>query len=296
MVSVSFRWSLLRGAAALGVALAAGHLAQSVRPAGAVMANLAAASPRTDLPSEAVPKSASLRSGQGVGLPQPTGITPVAAELPARSECPITLDLTALPGALIGLSLNAPCNLGERVVIRHAGLSFTARTGAQGTLQLTFPALQEAGIVAVYMEGSAIVLGEVALPEVRVLRRFAFQWAAPAQFDLRVSEGGSLFVGTSSQAPGADLKVITLGSAEVSDPLLAQVYTLPAVDTAIDLTVEHRITEDTCGQTLPAQIITAAAGRAETRDYPVAVPLCGSSGNILVLKNLAPDLKLAAPN
>lgn len=260
------------------------------------MANLTEVSPRSDLAFEAVPKSASLRNGQGVTLPQPTGITPVAAEGSAESECPITLDLTALPGALIGLSLNAPCNLGERVVIRHAGLSFTARTGAQGTLQLTFPGLQEAGLVAVYLEGSAIVLGEVALPEVRALRRFAFQWATPAQFDLRVSEGDRLFVGTSGQGPGTDLKVVTLGSTEVSDPLLAQVYTFPATATAIDLTVEHRITEDTCGQTLAAEVITAAAGQAETRDYPVAVPLCGTSGDILVLKNLAPDLKLAAPN
>ncbi|MDX5350436.1 MAG: hypothetical protein LPJ95_07010 [Paracoccaceae bacterium] len=292
------RWTLARAVAALGVALAAGHLAQSLRPTGhKVMASMTESSLPADLPVETVPKSASLRSGQTGAAPQLTGITQLAAEIPPAADCPATLGLTALPGALIGLSLTAPCNLGERVVIRHAGLSFTARTGADGTLHAQFPALQEAALVAVYLEGSAIVLGEIAVPEVREIRRFAFQWANPAPFDLRVAEGARLFVGAGGEASDPlRQKVLSLGLTSVRDPLQAEVYTYPAAASDVDLTVELRIGPDTCGRTLPTQILTLDSGQLEVRDYPVAVPLCGTSGDILVLKNLAPDLKLAAPN
>lgn len=295
---MGFRWSLVRASAALAVALAAGHLAQAVRPAGQVdLIRTAGLDPVAPAPPAAsVPKSASLGNGLVDGTPDLTRITPVSAELPPVADCPATLGLTAQPGAMIGLSLTAPCNRAERVVIRHAGLSFTARTGAEGTLHVQFPALQEQALVAVYLEGSAIVLGEIAVPDLADLTRFVFQWDSPARFDLRVTEGDRLFVGTDSQTSDPlQQKVLTLGTPTVTDPLLAEVYTFPTTGAEVDLTVELRIGPETCGRTLDARILTLRAGRIDLRDYPVAVPLCGTSGDILVLKNLAPDLKLAAP-
>ena len=296
---MAFRWSLLRASAALVVALAAGHLAQAVRPAGQAhlmqTAGLEPIAPAA--PAVSVPKSASLGGGLIDATPDLSRITSVSAEFPSAADCSATLGLTAQPGAMIGLSLNAPCNRAERVVIRHAGLSFTARTGAQGTLHVQFPALQTQALVAVYLEGSAIVLGEIAVPDLGDLTRFVFQWDSPARFDLRVAEGDQLFVGTAGQ-PTDPLrqKVISLGTPTVTDPLLAEVYTFPTTATKIDLTVELRIGPETCGRTLDAQVLTLTQGRIDLRDYPVAVPLCGTSGDILVLKNLSPDLKLAAPN
>jgi len=89
---------------------------------------------------------------------------------------------------------------------------------------------------------------------------------------------------------------LSLGSASVAHPMFAKVYTFPrGPATDIDLTVELRIGPENCGRTIVAQTVVSDWGRAVVRDYPVAVPLCGTSGDILVLKNLAQDLKLAAP-
>ncbi|WP_146038040.1 hypothetical protein [Tabrizicola aquatica] len=297
---MAFRWSLVRASAALAVALAAGHLAQAVRPADPA-ALIATASKDTVAPQStmavSVPKSASLRSGLVDQATDLSRITSVSADTAPAADCPASLGLTALPGAMIGLSLTAPCNRAERVVIRHAGLSFTARTGAEGTLHIQFPALQQTALVAVYLEGSAIVLGEVPVTDLGGLRRFALQWDSPALFDLRVAEGDRLFVGSAGQpADPLGQKIVSLGTASVTDPLLAEVYTYPAAATDVSLTVELRIDPETCGRTLNTQILALHSGRVEVRDYPVAVPLCGTSGDILVLKNLAPDLKLATPN
>lgn len=299
MGSVAFRWSLVRASAALAVALAAGHLAQAVRPtdSAALMQTVESAPVQPSAPGLSVPKSASLRSGLTDATPEISRITSVAADTVPAADCPASLGLTAQPGAMIGLSLTAPCNRAERVVIRHAGLSFTARTGPEGTLHVQFPALQKDALVAVYLEGSAIVLGEVVVPDLGGLRRFALQWDSPARFDLRVAEGDRLFVGTAGQSTELlGQKIVSLGTASVTDPLLAEVYTYPTTRTDVTLTVELRIGPETCGRTLSTQILTLDGTQVQISDYPVAVPLCGTSGDILVLKNLAPDLKLATPN
>jgi hypothetical protein len=290
----------LRSFAALAAALAAGHLTQTFRPAAeahtpsVAMVSEVAPSPAV---AASVPKSASLSSGLAGSEPDLVGITSVAAEVDSIEDCPATLGLSAATGAMIHLSLSAPCNRGERVVVRHSGLSFTARTDENGSVDLQFPALQSNALVAVYLEGSAIVLGEIAVPDAASMRRFSFQWASAGQFDLRVTEDDRVFVGGNGNIPDArHLKVVSLGIGSVQNPMFAEIYTFPPATSAqVDLTVELRIGPDTCGQTLVAQIVSTEAGKVTLRDYPVAVPLCGTSGDILVLKNLAPDLTLATP-
>jgi hypothetical protein len=90
--------------------------------------------------------------------------------------------------------------------------------------------------------------------------------------------------------------VVPLGTASVHNPALAVVYTYPKdLQPRVELAIELRIGPETCGQTLPAQTVFSRFGRVQVADRKIAVPLCGTSGDILVLKNLAPDLTLAIP-
>ncbi|MBA3909748.1 MAG: hypothetical protein C0524_07630 [Rhodobacter sp.] len=297
---------ILRVAAVLFVALAAGQLVETLRPTAAAgrsaakppgnVASLTAAGP---VVGTVLPESASLVDGSGVGLPKLTGITSVAAVAEARGPtgCDIALDLAPAPGAMIELSLSAPCNRSERVVIRHSGLSFTALTAADGTLDLQLPALEPDALVATYFGGSGIALAKVEVPEATSYVRFAVQIPFPAQFDLRADEGGQVFVGSSfASNEGSLRRIAPLGTVKVAEPLLAQVYTFPTDGVATpDLTVELRITPDTCGRTLPVETLLARGGDVTVSKFSVSVPLCGTSGDILLLKNLLRDLTLAAP-
>lgn len=296
---MNMRKRVLRITSVLVAALAAGHLAETLRSVPAALPTETAAVIRADdQPDRAggLPVSASLASGTP-GLSDVTAITSLSATATDKpsSGCDVTLSLAAAPSAMIDLALSAPCNRGERVVIRHAGLSFTARTGPEGTAALSLPALATDAVVTVYLERSGVALGKVTVPDAADLTRFAFQWTAPGMFDLRAYEDGQLFTGSGTQTDTPARKVLSLGSGTVQQPYFAEVYTYPPGQHLADLTVELRITPETCGRTLMAETIFASAGKAEVTKMPVAVPLCGTAGDILVLKNLTPALTLAAP-
>jgi hypothetical protein len=281
------RKRLVRVTAVLSVAFATGQAVESLRSSATDPARSGEAI--ADLPD-----SASLwPAGQ---LPDIRGITPVAAaatEGRGNDTCAPSMSLVAADGAMIDLALRAPCNAGERIVIRHAGISFTAMTGADGQLALTLPALEREALVAAYFEGSAVALASVAVPEVAHQSRFAFQVPYPVEFRLQAEEGDILHVGGAS-GPG---RIMTLGSDSVAQPLLAQVYTFPGIDLASsNLSVEVRISDLTCGHSFLAETRISQGGAVTAQTQPIAVPICGTSGDILVLKNLLPAPTLASPN
>lgn len=268
----------LRVAAVLSVAVAAGHLVQSMprAPAGEVTSAL---------------------DPIATGLPTLSGITVVAATSSGSDPaCALHLDLATAAEAMIDLSLSAPCNLGEPVVIRHSGLVFSGSIGADGKLRAQVPALTQDALVAAYVGSSEIVLGKIAVPEVEDFLRIAVHLPASAIFDLRADEGGQVYV-ASKTTPGNDPhRIIWLGQGKTEDRLVSQVYSVALREYASpELTVELRITPETCGRTIAAEIVTSRSGRLTQSVRDVAVPLCGMAGDILLLKNLLPDLTLATP-
>jgi hypothetical protein len=297
------RKRILRVIAVLSVAVAAGQTVETLRAPGQAQGQSAAAADARNVaiqPGSSLPSAASLASGTATGLPDLAGITPVSAAAEARenTECAPSMALSVLDGAMIDLVLDAPCNPGERVVIRHSGLSFTARTGAEGQLSLRLPALEAEALVAAYFDGSKVALAEVMVPEIAGFTRFAVQAAAPLQFDLRVIDGGTVYSGTGAHAMGGgDGRIVLLGTQSVTGPITAQVYTFPAGNPGnADLTVEVRITEGTCSRTLPVETLLSNGGLLTPKTHAVSMPLCGTAGDILVLKNLVPAPKLAVPN
>ena len=77
---------------------------------------------------------------------------------------------------------------------------------------------------------------------------------------------------------------------------MAHVYSALGRDLGdVSLSAELRITPASCGRTLRLETVHTANGRALAQEREVAVPLCGTAGDILLLKNLSPALKLATP-
>lgn len=280
------RKRVLRVVAVLSVALAAGHLVETMKATAALTGIVAAAA------TPGVPGTS--------GLPDLSGITSVAATNPATAagSCTPSLALAAAAGAMIDLVLAAPCHPGQRVVIRHSGLSFATRIGPDGRLSLRLPALAADALVAAYFEGSEIALGKIAVPEMASVTRFAVQATAPLQIDLRAVEGDMVYAASGDHDPkGGTGRMLALGNAAVAQPILAQIYTFPGSDpSAATLTAELRITAETCSRTFPVETLLSQGGAVQLTTLTVAVPVCGTSGDILVLKNLVPDPKLAVQN
>jgi hypothetical protein len=293
------RKRLLRVIAVLSVAIATGQTVESLRSSPAALNAAAAGTGGLGARTDNLPSSASLYSGAARPLPDLMGITPVAAATERRGAdgCAPSLALAAAERAMITLSLHAPCNGGERIVIRHSGISFTALMGLDGHLSLILPALEREALVAAYFEGSSIALASVSVPDVVEQARFAFQAPYPLNFELRAEEGDTIHVGGPS-IPGRTStgRIMTLGSEAVAQPLIAQVYTFSGSDlAATQLSVEVRITDQSCGRSFLAETRISQGGTVIAQTLPIAVPICGTTGDILVLKNLVPDTTLALP-
>lgn len=308
---------LARIGAVVVVALAAGHLVQTMatrkasptavaeapspRPASVVQ--LAGTNEPAAVPS--IPKPA-LPAAALAATPQPASVVtlpvpPVPQPVVIADACPVTLDLMADPGAMIGVTLLAPCAPNARVVVQHGGLAITARTSLTGTMFLSIPALAADGAVEVIFADRPSVTADVALDDLTDLRRFAVQWQADDAFQLYGYEGGTAVSAASSGTvpltglSGASGFLTRLGDAGVENPLLAEVYTYPA-RTPANVVVEAAVTPATCGRELLGETLMSQAGKVTVTDLSLAMPECDAVGDFLVLKNLVPDLTLAAVN
>lgn len=188
------------------------------------------------------------------------------------------------------------------MVVRHAGLSFTAVVGPDGRLQLLLPALEGEAMVAVYLGDAHLALGQVQVPDLAQLTRFALQVPTLARMDLRASSADVVYVGIPAGAPEVspgqgDARVLVLGAAQVPDPILALVYTEAVADQArFDLTLDLHITKAVCGRRLPVASWLSRNGHLTRHDMDVTVPDCGALGTIMVLKNLLPAATVASPD
>jgi hypothetical protein len=292
-------------AAAVAVALAAAHTAESRKGQEAQQSLLQAlqheaaeATRDSSATAGAVPVSATMDVSPSADLGKLTGITSVAATTtPAAGDhCRPSMQLTAVDGAMIHLSLLAPCNRSQRIVVRHSGLSFAVKTRTDGAATVLFPAMKPDATVAVYLADARLVLGKVTVPEVAGYSRLAVMWEWPAELALRVTDGDKVLVGTTPQIGSDGPHVMSLGSSDVQSPIMAQVYSVPGRDLDLaQLMGELRITPASCGRTLRLDTVQSDAGVTSAQEQSVPVPLCGTAGDILLLKNLGAPLTLDLP-
>ncbi|MFA9231356.1 MAG: hypothetical protein ACEQSU_11500 [Microgenomates group bacterium] len=226
----------------------------------------------------------------------------------AANDCTPTLDLLAEDAGMIGLTLIAGCDLNQRVVLRHGGLSVTAITTATGALFASIPAMEKDAKVEVMFADGRTVQSTISIPEMNEMRRFAVQWQSDDAFQIHAFEGTTMYDSeghVSAQSPHTPLIgqgnnsgfLTTIGDASVQLPMLAEVYTFPMdAKTKPDVIVEAAVTELTCGRDLLGETLTSIGGEVYITDLTVAMPDCAGIGDFLVLKNLVPELNITASN
>lgn len=314
-------------AAVAAIALGAGHLVQS-RSAGKAPAErpaaqlrekpkavqTVAAGPEATAPAPAPtpdPALAAITPAVPVAPPAPAPVetAPVLAEVPAAlPDCTATLDLVPEPRAMIGVTLLARCHENERVILQHAGLAVTAMTTASGALFTGLPGLEtEAKVTAVFVDGSRVE-AQVSLPDLAALRRFGVQWQGDDAFQLHAFEGGAAYgqpgdlSAANPRTPSEALKagqgyITLLGDPAAPAPLLAEIYTFPADPAAkADVVVEAGVSKATCGREILGETLASLGGKATVTELTLAMPECDAVGDYLVLKNLAPQMNIAAAN
>ncbi len=317
---------LIRVAAVIAVALGAGHVAQSgsgpgqaaqapARVAGLVpraAANTTRVSYQPDLPGPALSDIALPALPRAMLRPAAVAAPPLdpprtGADAGGPRDCTPLLALSPRPGAMIDILLSAPCRAGERVVLRHSGLAVTYRANEAGAVFASIPALDADARVSFLFAGGETVAAGLALPEASEHRRFGVQWMGPRTFGVNAFEDGADYGGAGHvsaaqpHGPGPGLLpdrgfLSVLGDASVDMPMLAEIYTYPAGLATTPVLIEAAVTTETCGREVLGDLLTADRGNLRLADLSVTMPGCDAVGDYLVLKNLVPDLKLAAAN
>ncbi|AWB49915.1 hypothetical protein HYN69_16655 [Gemmobacter aquarius] len=235
------------------------------------------------------------------GTPAQVWQAPVAEIAEAQAEtqaasmadpCAMSLEVFAEEGAMLGVTLLAPCQANARVVLRHGGLAVSMQTLATGSLFATLPALDIAGAVEARFDDGTALDAAAVVPELAGLRRFAVQWQEADRFALNGFEGKADY-GDAGHRTAANGGVLALGDPASKPALLAEVYTFPDPETA-RVSIEAEVSDTTCGRELLGETLFSAGGAVQSSDLTLAMPECDAMGGFVVLNNPLPDMTLAA--
>ncbi|WP_226780062.1 translocase [Oceaniglobus trochenteri] len=243
------------------------------------------------------------------GKPAPSMPKRPVAVAPPAADCTPALSATLLGGATVRLTLAAPCDAGARVEMRHEGLIFDVVTDVNGGVSVDVPALARiAGF-------EATVAGETlktiaALPDFDSYARVALQWAGESGLQIHALEFGAGHGDEGhvwQDAPGSSLRAVRarggflarLGDDSLRDGRMAEIYVFPAAlmqrDGTVRLSVEARVNAFSCGKSVEGQVMQPGDdGRLQTTLLTLEIPDCDAVGDILVLKNLLRDMKIAS--
>ncbi len=230
-------------------------------------------------------------------------------DLQAEADCPITAQARPVAAAMVNLTLKAPCLPNERLTVHHSGLLFNQTTDAQGTLEVTLPALAEQAMFILAFSNGEGTVAQATVEEISDFDRVAVLWKGDTGFELHALEYGAFYGDEGHVWSGAmrDMSfavtgqggyISRLGDVTVPDGMMGEIYTFP-IDNArrsgnVDLSIEAEVDDENCGLEIEAKTLQMhAGGEIVSKDLTLSVPDCGAAGNFLVLNNLFEDLKVA---
>ncbi|MBY6003724.1 translocase [Salipiger bermudensis] len=309
-------------ALAIGFVMQSGAQSRKAgQDAGVVVSDItdtsSAAMPRLPVEAALAPDLAgalaTLQPAAAKAVSEPVASLPEApqdrAALATVAECGVALSAEARAGAMVALSLRAPCFASERVTIHHHGLMFTELTGPDGQLAIDVPALAQKALFIASFDNDAGATAVVEVPALPFYDRVALQWRDQAGLQLHAREFGADYfseghvwaasagdMGRTAKGVGGFLT--RLGNPDAAAPRMAEIYSFPAgaaqKSGEVAVSVEAELTAANCGKPVEAQTLELR-GEAGLRvhDLTLDLPACDSVGDFLVLKNLIEDLKIA---
>ncbi|MCP5038543.1 MAG: hypothetical protein GY945_13200 [Rhodobacteraceae bacterium] len=229
------------------------------------------------------------------------------ALVPTNTECEAGFTAMAAPGAMVDLTLEAPCYGGQMVEIFHSGMRFTERMDAAGLMQITVPAMEEDAFFNALFTDGRTESTDVLMLTVSDYQRVALFWKGEAGFELYALENGALYGEeghVSSATPyGPDRGLSGQGGfltrlGQSSSGYQVAVYSYPAMLTDTDpmpeISVEAEVLLGNCESEISATLLRSSdTGALETAPLFIAVPSCEAVGEYLVLKNLPQSQRIA---
>lgn len=234
-----------------------------------------------------------------------------ALRIPQTPKVSCALDLRATPifGARVKLKLKAPCHPNVNVTIRHGGLQFKEKLDAAGRLELKVPVFAEYSRFDVELsDGTQSTVGAY-IAGLSSLERVGISWKGANDTFLHAFQNGagmgeaghiwrlnpSDFAMSRMEGGGY---LAQLGNAGLSEPQMAQVYTLPLRMTAgqqiVSFAVETLRGETACGAAMKIQTARHQPNaKAGSKKLSLRLPECGAVQTSLLLKNALKDMKVA---
>lgn len=216
---------------------------------------------------------------------------PIAGRVAAQSDisafgfpCTVKMDVAPKRGALLDIAISAPCKPYETVRILHAGLSFDVGLSLTGQAQVTMPAMAYSSEIDTIFEDQTRLSTPVVMPELAEYVRIAVGWD---HLDARIEGDAPRFLPLDAyvlgDGPGRVLQILS----HHLDP--------ESRSGVIRLSVRSEVTAQNCKASQQAQVLQHFPGTPATRySMELAKPGCHRIGDNLVLKNILPDMKLAA--
>lgn len=232
----------------------------------------------------------------------------VSEDIFAQSPmCEAGFTAMAAPGAMVDLTLEAPCHAGQKVDIFHAGMRFTEVLDQAGLMQITLPAMEEDALFNAQFSDGQIKSAEILMLTANDYQRTALFWKGATGFALYALEGGALY-GESGHVSAETPYTPVRGTSAEGGFLTkfgqdksgyhAWIYSYPTMLTdsgpAPEISIEAKVLPGTCGSEITATILrNLDAGGVKAMPLIMAVPGCDAVGEYLVLKNLPQNLRLA---
>lgn len=225
-------------------------------------------------------------------------------------SCDVDVTVSAMPAAVVALDVMAPCQPEARIEIAHAGMTITGMTDAMGLMTMDIPAFESPAFFNIGLPDGTTEVAMVGLPDLPEYDRVAVQWSGDSQLELHAMELGAAFGDPGhvwEQAPGEMADALTgsggfmveIGTPDMDDPRIAQVYTFPrrtlGTGDSVRFSVDAPITTGNCSQPVVASTFEIApAGDIRVTPIRMTMPSCDTVGDYLVLQNILRDLRLAS--
>lgn len=225
----------------------------------------------------------------------------------AATECEVGFTANAAPGAMVELTLEAPCYANQNVDFFHAGTRFTASLDARGLTQASVPALEEDAFFNVLFADGRTEATDILMLTAQDYQRFALFWKGQTGFAIYALERGAEYgeAGMVSKDQPYDAQRAISGEGgffsalgTTPDAYHTMVYSWPVrlndSGPAPEVSLEAEVLAGNCGTEITASLLTTMQdGPAKTAPLFMDVPGCDAVGQYLVLKNPALPVRIA---
>ncbi len=304
-------------------AFASGHFMQNGLPVGrelAITSDAPDAGPiieRSDeIPELPVPPAATLipmglepaPSGNGIADDSPLPNIPrdEATGRQVVDPCIATAVAEPLIGGRVLISLEASCVAGKQVEIRQDMISVSYQLDTEGRAVIEMPALDTQPRIAIHWPDGRSSEVDAEVPDAFEYHRAALIFEGDPLLFLHALEFGAtrgrsghvhtlspMTIDQSMRGVGGYLSVLGDGTGQT-----AEIYTFPKAGSlkkgAVRIIAEGAVSKESCGQNVTAVALqTDPLGGMISSKVSIAMPGCDRIGDIISLKNVFRDLRLA---